>query len=197
MPNRWLGRPERWAFVLVAFVLGSVPARAQDVALTPASELGFRRFMRAAESGELGSDVTGANVGIAPHRVQVELVRPGQANKLLFLTHKSSKPGPARYFDIELGQAATASDAARVARILDAAFEEDPFEVVVGFVGAHAPSHFPTLTEAWKEGGWAEVLWALDGRLTAPVGVTDAAVVAAALAVAVLASLILLWGSTP
>jgi hypothetical protein len=190
-------RRTRSTSVFVALLLLSIPAPAQNLALTKDSEFGFQRLIRSAQNGELGDDVTNVNVGVSPHRVQIELVRANGVNKLLFLKRKSSTQGPSRYFDIELGDAATASDAARVGTILDEAFEEDPFEVAIGPFGGQPTSHFPTLMQAWKDGGWTRVLWALEGQLTAPVGVRHAAAIVMALAIAVLASLILLWGSTP
>ena len=195
--HRHRPQPALWRPVLFTLLLWSVPAPGQDSALTRDSEFGFQRLIRAAQNGALGDDVTNVNVGVSPHRVQIELVRTNAANKLLFLKHKSSTQGPSRYFDIELGAAATASDATRVGRILDEIFQEDPFEAPFFFRGDHMLSHSPTLTEAWNDAGWMGALRALEDRLTAPVGVQHAVAVIAMLALAGLASLIVLWGSKP
>jgi len=191
---RW---PACLTSVLVALILWSIPAPAQDLVLTKDCEFGFQRLIRSAQNGELGDDVTNANVGAWPNKARIELVRTNGANKLLFLTRKHSPQVFSGYFDIELGEGATESDAARVGKVLDNAFQEDPFEVTFDFFGAGTNSQFPTLTEAWRYGGWTRVLRTVEGRLTAPVGVRHAAAVVTALAIATLASLILLWGSKP
>ena len=48
---------------------------AQELSLTPDSEVGFRQFMQLAEAGGLGSDVSHANVAIAGDKVRVEIGR--------------------------------------------------------------------------------------------------------------------------
>ena len=178
--------------ILVCLLLSGNPSSAQDLALTRDCEVGFQRIIQSAQNGELGDDVTNANVGVSPHRVEIELVRRNGSNKVLLLTRRTSTQALSRYFDIELGEHATASDAARVGRVLDQAFQEDPFEVAFDFFGALAMSDFPTLTEAWQYGGWTRVLRVAEGRLAAPVGLRSTVAVIVLVATALLASLVLL-----
>lgn len=187
----------RWTFVLAFLVLGGIATPAQELTLTRDSEFGFRQIIDAAQRGELGEDVSNANVGVRGTDVRIELVRMHGANKLLFLTYKHSTQSLSRYFDIELGEGATEGDAARVGKLLDEAFRDDPFEVIFDFFGARTMTHLPTLAEAWKAGGWTRVLRVLEGRFTTSVGVSHAAVIISVLAISSLAGLVLLWGSKP
>ena len=183
--------------VVVALLLWAVPVAAQDFALTTDSELGFQRLIRAAQMGQLGEDVANANVGVEKSRVRVELLRRDGTRKLLLLTHKNSAQAFSRFFDIELGAAATEADAVAVGKLLDAAFGGDPFIVSLDFLGASADGPRPGLMEAWRYGSWKSVLAVLAHRMIAPRGVVITVTLIIGLTIAVFASLMLLWGYTP
>ena len=183
--------------ILVSLVLWGIPAPAQDLVLTKDSEPGFWRLIDAAQAGQLGDDVSNANVGALFDKVRIELVRKSGAPALLYLTRKRSTQPLSRYFDIEIGAGATAADAARVGTALDEAFHADPFAVSFDFFGARSGESFPTVAAAWKYGGWRRVVGVLEDRLTAPAGVGYTAAVIIASASALLASLMLLWGAEP
>ncbi len=189
--------PACFISILVSLLLWSIPASGQDPVLTTDSEPGFWHLIDAAQAGQLGDDVINANVGVSFDTVRIELVHESGTNPILFLTRKRSTQPLSRYFDIEIGPGATASDAARVGKVLDEAFHDDPFEVSSGFFGARSTESFPGIAEAWKYGGWRRPLRVLEGRLTTPVGVGYTVAVIVASASALLASLILLWGSEP
>jgi len=194
MRPRW---PTCVTSILVALLLWCIPAPAQDLVLTKDSEPGFWRLIDAAQAGRLGDEITNANVGASFDKVRIELVRKSGVNPVLYLTRKRSTQAPSRYFDIELGAGATAGDAARVGTVLDEAFHEDPFEVSYDFFGARSSASFPTFAAAWKYGGWRRALRFLEARLTTPVGLGYTIGVILAAATALLASLVLLWGSDP
>ena len=169
-----------------------------DLALTTNCEAGFRRFMHMAQTGQIGADVTNANIGVMKNHVRLELVRTGAPNKLLLLTPKSSAHSPARYFNIEPGPGVTADDVARVARGLDQAFGEDPFQLTYDFFSAvPGGDPIPRLIDAWTSDGWKGVMRALERRMAALAGLRYTMGVIVALGTALLASLFVLWGSTP
>src|SRR5437763_4219192 len=124
-----MSRVARVALGLGAMVC-SLSAAAQDLSLTRDCEVGFRQFINLAEAGRLGTDVSDANVAVADNQVRVELVRAGAPSKLLFLTRKRSPESPSRYFDIALGEGATADDMDRVGKAVDEVVPSDPFEIV-------------------------------------------------------------------
>jgi hypothetical protein len=175
-----------------------VAGRWRDLALTKTCEVGFQRFIQMAQAGMLGSDVTNANVGVFKNHARVELVRSQAPNILLQLTPKQSTATNSRYFTIEPGEGATASDVVRVARALDEAFSEDPFELAYDFFNAsRSGDPIPGLGAAWVTDGSRGVLRALSRQVAALVSLTYTIAVLAALAMALVASLLLLWGSTP
>lgn len=194
MPTCW---PTCVTSILMLLLLWSMPAPAQDLILTKDSEPGFWRLIDAAQVGQFGDNVINANVGVSFGNVRIELVRKSGANPILFLTRKRSTQPLSRYFDIEIGPGATASDAARLGKVLDEAFQDDPFEPSFDFFGGRTSAAFPSLAKAWKYGGWSRALGVLEGRLTAPVGVGYTIAVILASASALLASLVLLWASEP
>jgi len=211
MRVRW---PIRVAVFLFIGVLFSTPAGAQDpalsedneivaqrwrdLALTTDSEVAFERFIHMAQTGQLGDDVTNANVGILKNHVRVELVRAGAPVKVLLLTPKDAAQGVCRFFNIEPREGATASDVARVGHALDEVFAEDPFRLAYDFYNATPGGDpIPTLAMAWGDGGWRGVRRVVERRIVALAGLTYTIGVIVALAVALLGSLVLLWGSTP
>ena len=184
--------------LLASLLLWSIAAPAQDLTLTTDSEPGFWRLIDAAQAGQLGDEVTNANVGACFRQGAHRAGPQGRARaRCLHVTRKRSAQPLSRFFDIERGAGATADDAARVGKVLDAAFHDDPFVVSFDFFGAGGGASFPSLAEAWKYGGWKRALRVLESRLTTPAGVRYTIAVILASASAVLASLILLWGSEP
>jgi hypothetical protein len=187
-------------FLLVS-LLWNVQGSAQDapgLMLTTDSEAAFQRLIRMAQTGQLGDDVTNANVGIVKNRAVVELVRTGAPTKLLYLTPKSSTDGTSRYFDVTPGEGARASDVARVGKALDDVFGEAPFQLAPEFFDA-VPGGVPIrpLADAWRFGGWRGVMHALERHTVALAGRAYAIGVTVGLAAGMLASLLLLWGSNP
>jgi hypothetical protein len=142
--------------------------------------------------------VTEANVAVLKDRVRVEIILVDGTTKALLLTRKDSPQTFSRYFDVVLGEGATASDARRVGKVLDEAFRSDPFVVSLDDVGATVTDQ-PTirLAEAWRYGGWKSVVTVLERRLVAPRGLRATIVVLIAVAIGVLSSLVLLWGYEP
>lgn len=180
---------------LLSAPLWNAAAAGQDLALSKEDcEAGFRRFMHMAESGQLGPDVTNANVGVADGPVRVELVRTGPPIVLL-LTPKRSAHAISRYFDIEPGENATAADVARVGKALDECFWENPYRLA----GLESPPgvSVPGIAEAWAYGGVRGVKRALEQRMMVLAGLPYTVVVIVTLSAASLASVILLWGSMP
>ena len=183
--------------ILTLLLLCCQPVSAQDLALTTESEFEFQRLIHSAQTGALGDDVTNANVFVLKNRVRVELVRTGGASKTLLLRHKASAQSWCRYFDIEPGEGATPADAARLGKVLDAAFAEDPFHVAWDFFGVYAHEPIPSLAQAWRDGGRKGVQRVLESYLIAATGVGYAIAVISAVAVGLSASLVLLWGAAP
>ena len=171
--------------------------RWRDLALTTDSDAAFERFIHMAQTGELGADVTNANVGVIKNHARVELVpAPGASRKLFLLTPKDATQTLCRYFNIEPGEGATASDAARVGRALDAAFGEDPFQLAYDFFNAvPGGAALPSLADAWRRSGWSGVLHGLERRTVGLAGLPYTVAVIGALAAALVASLWLLWGA--
>jgi hypothetical protein len=181
---------------VVALLVASAPAVAQDLMLTEACEEGFHRLMRMAQEGRLGADVTNANIGVEKIRVRVELVRGTAPGKLIWLKPRSSAAARARFFDVSAGAGATEDDLERVARALDEIFVQDPF-VVAGFEAVPAGDPIPELAAAWTHGGWRGVLRALERRTMALASIEYTIGVILVLAVGLAACLVLLWGSSP
>jgi len=173
-----------------------VAQRWRDLALTRDSEAAFERLIRMAQAGQLGDDVTNANVGIVKNHVRVELVRAGAPMKVLFLTPKGSTPGMSRYFAVTPGDAATARDAARVGHALDLVFDVDPFQRAYDFFNvAPGGAPLPSLFEAWTFDGWRGVTRGLERRMAALASLTYTVAVIVALSASFLASLWVLWGA--
>lgn len=184
-------------FVLTA-LLWNVSASAQDLMLPKDSEVGFRGLMHMAQTGQLGDDVTNANIGVSKTSVRIELVRAGAPNKLFFLTPKGSAQTTSRYFNIEPGEGASASDVARIGKVLDEVFGADPFQLPPGFFETPpGGAAIPGLVAAWGDGGWRGVVLVLQRRMVALASLRYTIAVIVALAAALLASLLLLWGSIP
>ena len=190
-----MSRVARVALCLGAMVC-SLSAAAQDLSLTRDCEVGFRQFINLAEAGRLGTDVSDANVAIADNQVRVELVRAGAPNKLLFLTRKRSLESPSRYFDIALGEGATADDVDRVGKALDEVFSSDPFQII-GLEASPDGDPIPSLIEAWRQDGWRGVARACERRTMVLASVRYTVGVIVLVALALLLSLALLWGSRP
>lgn len=176
-----------------------VAQRWRDLALTEDSATAFERFIQMAQRGQLGDEVVNANVGILKNHVRVELVpAPGAQRKLFLLTPKDSTQTLCRYFNIDPGDGATASDAARLGAALDAAFADDPFRLAYDFFNAvPGGDPLPSLAAAWHNSGWKGVLRGLVRRTVALAGLPYTVAVIGALAAALLASLWLLWGGPP
>jgi hypothetical protein len=174
--------------------LWNTTASAQSLALTTDSEEGFRRVIRMAQTGQLGDEVTNANVAIAHDHARLELVRAARPSQVFLLTRAVDTT--TRYFDVAPVEGAVASDVERVGRALAEAFREDPFRVA-GLEESHARGVIPGLGEAWADGGWRGVVHACERRMMVLASLGYTIGVIAVLALAMLASLALLWGSAP
>jgi hypothetical protein len=193
------------AFLIIGFLWnGSAVAQERDalagrwcdLALTKDSEAGFERFLHMAQTGQLGKDVSNANVGVFKNYARLELVRGNAPKKVFLLTPRTSATRVCRYFTIEPGDGATASDVARVGHALDEAFGEDPFQLAYDFFNAPPGGDpLPSLVDAWESGGWHGVVRGLERRMAALAGIQYTIAVIVALTVALLASLLLLWAS--
>jgi hypothetical protein len=169
-----------------------------DLTLSTSCEAGFQQFIHMAQTGQLGDDVTNANVGIFKNHARVELVRAGAPSKRLLLTPRDSTQTITRYFSIVPGEGATASDVARVAKALDEAFKEDPFQLAYDFFNALPRGDpIPNFTDAWTYGGWRGVLRVVERRMVALAGVRYTIAVIVVLTAALVASVFLLWSSEP
>jgi hypothetical protein len=175
-------------------LLWTATASAQSLGLTTDAEVGFRRVIRMAQTGQLGDDVTNANVAIAHDHVRLELVRAAGGRQMFLLTRAADTT--AGYFAVAPGAGAGAGDAARVGSALRAAFRHDPFQVV-GLEESYAGAPIPGLVDAWSDGGWRGVVRACERWLMVPASLGYTIGVIAVLALATLASLAVLWGSTP
>lgn len=185
-----------WALGAVVCALAHSASAAPNLTLAANSEDGFRRIIAMAEAGELGEDVSSANVRIEHARVRIELLRPNGRPAVLLLTPKQSGQSPSRYFDVAAGADATRDDAQRLGRALDRAFIEDPFRLT----GFEEPPHgepIPGLGQAWEHGGWRAVVRALQRRMMVLAGLTYTGAVLVMLAVGTLAALLLLWFALP
>jgi hypothetical protein len=187
-------RPLCIVALLLAGALWSAPGQAQDLALTADCEDGFQRFIHMAEQGQLGADVSEANVGVFKTWARVELVRRGAPTKVLLLTPKATPQVASRYFDIAPGDGADAADVRRVGRALDEVFTSDPFHLP-GLEEVVPGSPIAGVTDAWRYGGWRGVLRVLEQRMMVLVSLQYTVAVIAALMVGSLLSLLLLWGS--
>lgn len=174
----------------------TVAATAQDLALPKDSEDSFLRFIHMAQGGALGDDVTNANVNISETGTRVELVRAVGSAKILLLSPKRSQQTTCRYFDIAPGENATASDVARVGRVLDECFLDDPFQFA-GLEESLSLSPVPGLTYAWAYGGWRGILRVVERRMMGLASLEYTVGVIVALSLGFVASLALLWGSAP
>ena len=168
----------------------------QSLVLTKSCEGGFTRLIHMAQSGRFGADVTNANVGIGNNEVRVELVRAGAPSKRLVLTRKHSHETNCRYFDIALGDGATVSDAGQLGSALDEIFREDPYEVV-SLEDASTMNPLPSAAETWAYGGWSGLLQLLEMRMMALATLRYTVGVIVTLSIALVAILVLLWGSSP
>ena len=191
-----LRRPAGAAIFALTVLLWSASASAQDLMLPPFSEVGFLQLIHMAQTGQLGEDVTNANVEVFKTWVQVELVRAEAPTKLLRLTPKSSTQTICRYFNIEAGEGATTSDVERVGKALDEVFAGDPFQLDPGFFDEPPGGEpIPRLADVWQYGGWRGVLRVLERRTTALASLGYTIAVIVVVSTVLLASLLLLWGS--
>jgi len=171
--------------------------RWRGLALTKDCEDGFRRLMQMAQSGQLGKDVAQANVGIFKNHARVELVRRELPIAVLLLTPKDSSDGMPPYFSVEPGMGATAEDVARVARALDEVFTENPFRPAYDFFNAsRVGAPIPGIGEAYASGGWRGVLGVLARHTAALASLSYTVAVLVMLVAGIVASVLLLWGST-
>lgn len=168
----------------------------QDLSLTTDCEGGFREFIHLAEAGGVGSDVKNANIDIAGDKVRVELVRVGAPNKLLFLTRKRSREAHSRYFDIALGNNATASDLETVGKALDRVFHADPFHIV-GVEASPDGEPIPGLMQAWEHDGWRGVVHACERRMMILASLEYTVGVIVVVGLGLLTSLAVLWARPP
>jgi hypothetical protein len=117
---------------------------------------------------------------------------------VLLLSPPQPGGGNSRYFTVEPGPRATAEDVGRVARALDAAFREDPFELAYDFFNASPGGDpIPGLWEAAAADGWNGVVRVLARRTVALASAEYTIAVVVLLSAALLANLLLVWGSTP
>lgn len=179
---------------LAGALVSNTTASAQSLGLTTDAEEGFRRFIRMAQTGQLGDEITNANVAIEHDHVRLELVLDARPAQVFRLTRAADTTGG--YFDVAPGEGADASGAGRVASALHVAFRENPYQVV-GLEESYASGPIPGLIEAWADGGWRGVARAYERRLMVPASLGYTIGVIAVLALAMLASLALLWGSVP
>jgi hypothetical protein len=182
------------ATAVLSGLIGS--AVADDLTLTKDCEEGFRRLLHMAQAGQLGDDVRDANISVDGIHVRVELVRPGAANAVVLLTPKRSPRSSAKYFDVARGDNATENDVARVGRALDAVFSADPFQVL-GHEGSPAGDRMPSLMQAWSSGSWRGVGRLVERRMMVLASLEYTVGVIVALALGLIASLAVLWGSVP
>lgn len=178
------------AIVLVC--IASARAGAQEVTLQKNCEVGFRALIRDAQSGRLGADVTNANVRVQGKLVEVELVRANAASLLFRLTPKASEQVYARYFDIAFGVGATAADAERLGRGLNAAFDADPFVIVVS-EGGRVDDPIPAVAAAWRYGGWQGVARVIERRMMVLAGVRYTVAMVVFLALGISGCVALFW----
>ena len=167
-----------------------------DLALTKDSEAGFMRFIHMAQTGRLGDDVTNANVGVFKNTVRVELVRGAAPKKVLLLTPRSSAQETSHYFDVEPGEGVTAIDVTRVAKALDEAFADDPFDLT-GVEELPGSAPIPSLAAGWSGSGYRGVLRVLERRTMTVASLQYTIAVIVTLAIGLLASLVVLLGSDP
>ncbi len=184
--------------VVAAILSGVMPASAGDVMLTRYSEVGFLQLMHLAQNGQLGDDVVNANIGVTKDHVRVELVRTGAPSKVFLLCPKSAAHGSSRYFDIEPGEGAAASDVERLGRALDRVFAENPFQLAPDFFnGSPHGEGMPGFADVWRAAGWRGVGRLLERRMVSLASLRYTIAVIGGLLMSVLASLSLLWGSAP
>jgi hypothetical protein len=98
-----------------------------ELVLTNESEEGFKAFRERVRHGELRSDLHEATIGISRNSVQLELSGKRGQRLALRLSPLRSAAGLSRYFDVEPLENATASDCARVGKLLDEVFATNPF----------------------------------------------------------------------
>lgn len=173
-------------------------ARWSEVTLPADSEEGFRRFIAMAQAGELGEDVTNANVNVYMNHARIELVRAGGPPKRLLLTPKSTATTESRYFDLWSDEMLTGEELRRVAAALDHAFDGAPFHSTYGFFNAQpGDAPIPSLTTAWTYSGWPGIVRTLQRRMVALASLTYTGAVIAALVVAISVSVAVLWVAKP
>lgn len=180
-------------FVLLAALLSGGSA-AQDLMLTEACEDGFRQLIQMAQTGRLGDDVTNANVGVEKIRVRVELLRGDAPSKVIWLAPKRSEHSLARFFDLTAGEGASEADLVRLGRALDQIFSSDPF-VVAGFEASPGGEAIPGFAEAWTNDSWRGIVRVFERRMMAFASVEYTTGVIVVLAIGIVATLALLWGS--
>lgn len=182
---------------MVAFggLLIAGTANANGLALTPESEVGFKRFMRMAEDGRFGSGVDNANVGISKQGTRIELVYRQKPVKHFHLTAKTGDHSYSRFFDIALGDAAAEEDLAVVGAALDAAFEDDPYRIS-GVESAPGWSP-PPWRRAWRDNGWRGLLRGVEMRSMEPVSLAYALGITTVLVLMMALSCVALWLEVP
>lgn len=185
-------RAMRRALALLSVVWST--AAAQELTLREDCEAGFRRFIQMAQRREMGDDVTNANVSVDGKRVDVELVRSNAPSTFLRLRPKQSAQTFSRFFDVVPGAGASSRDAEHVGHALDAAFAEDPFDIV-GLEGTPGDDPIPGLRAAWGYGGWRGVTRVLERRMMVLASVRYTMTVFVGLVIGVFASVVLLWAS--
>ncbi len=183
--------------IALTVLLGSgSPALCQEVALQPDSEAGFRRLMAMSQGGELGSDVSNANIGIRKDgSVAIELVRRGQPNLRFVLQPRRGGESPSRYFDIR-GESEEAADrTGALAEALDRCFSGNPFTVAV--IEQPPGATMPGWLDAWRADGLAGLARAAELRMTALRSLGYTIGLTALLAALSFASVLQLWFSDP
>jgi hypothetical protein len=180
--------------LLLALLSCAGPVAAQELTLSAERTRGLQHFIEAAQAGRLGEDVRNANVGVFKHSVEIELVRTRGPNQHFLLTRKDSTQNRSRYFNVEPGAGATASDAERVGQLVDECLGADPFRPFLDFYGASTRGRpLPSLLTAWRDRGWRGALQAFESHFIAPPGLWQTATIFAMLAALLIAGLIVIW----
>jgi hypothetical protein len=187
-----------WLIAIRLLVLFAqiIPATAQELTLTTDSEANFRRFIHMAQTGQLGADVTNANIAMDGARVRLELVRHDAPSKVFVLEPRRTHPGHSRFFEITLAERATSDDLERVGRALDQCFQADPFQFA-GLEESLAEEPMQGFGAAWTYGGWRGVARAFERRMMSLASLEYTVAVMVVLVAGFAASLALLWSAHP
>jgi hypothetical protein len=113
---------------VVLALAGSRAFAEEPLALTPASEAGFRELIGLIQRGAAGPDVHNANISIQRDHVELDLVVDGGGRRSVrLLAPANISRWHSRTFAIELAEGARQDDARIVASLLDQVFPLTPF----------------------------------------------------------------------